>query len=393
MARDRRNNRNDLDDDALSGDEDRGWMSRVIAEEDTLDRRTMWRLASWGAGTVGIIVASLMILKSPMVQRRDQLAAMETQAQQVQWIARESQNSARQLSAAVETLNGDRDRLYARVTVLEQGLDSVTGSIAKQIAAATLPQIPAATPPAAQAATPAETAAARPDAQAKPDAKAEAIKSDAVKIESAKAEIKDAPPAPRIGPVASVPAAPSGEKKLASDTERKEMAKETVKESIKKTAVTGAIAPNAGAADASASDAVPEKPVQRTAFGVDLGGANSIEGLRGLWRSMQRANSVPLQSLQPIVVIKEGNDGLGMRLHLIAGPLNDAAAAAKICAAIIENKRSCETSVYDGQRLSMHSAPSQPDAKPQPRKRRSQAQPPEPPAPARSTFSSIFGIR
>ena len=50
-------------------------------------------------------------------------------------------------------------------------------------------------------------------------------------------------------------------------------------------------------------------------------------------------------------MIREGRNGLGMQLRLVAGPLGDAAAAAKICAGLIENDRSCETAVFDGQRL------------------------------------------
>jgi hypothetical protein len=52
-------------------------------------------------------------------------------------------------------------------------------------------------------------------------------------------------------------------------------------------------------------------------------------------------------------VIRESNTGLGMQLRLVAGPLDDAAAAAKICAGLIANERPCETAVYDGQRLAM----------------------------------------
>ena len=41
-----------------------------------------------------------------------------------------------------------------------------------------------------------------------------------------------------------------------------------------------------------------------------------------------------------------------MQLRLVAGPLGDAATAAKLCAVMTENGRGCETAVYDGQRLS-----------------------------------------
>jgi hypothetical protein len=52
-------------------------------------------------------------------------------------------------------------------------------------------------------------------------------------------------------------------------------------------------------------------------------------------------------------VIRESHNGLGMQLRLVAGPLSDAAAAAKICAGLIENEHPCETTVFDGQRLAM----------------------------------------
>jgi hypothetical protein len=60
-----------------------------------------------------------------------------------------------------------------------------------------------------------------------------------------------------------------------------------------------------------------------------------------------------LSALRPIIVIKEGSNGLGMQLRLVAGPINDAAAAAKICAAMIASERPCSTAVFEGQRLAM----------------------------------------
>jgi len=110
---------------------------------------------------------------------------------------------------------------------------------------------------------------------------------------------------------------------------------------------------------ASADDAERDPPwaasskvaVQRTEFGVDVGGANSLGGLRALWRGLK--SNAALSALRPIIVVKESNTGLGMQLRLVAGPLSDAAAAARICAGLIENERPCETTVFDGQRLAM----------------------------------------
>ena len=67
-----------------------------------------------------------------------------------------------------------------------------------------------------------------------------------------------------------------------------------------------------------------------------------------------RGRMPPLTTLRPIIVIKEGNNGLGMQLRLVAGPISDAAAAAKICAAMIENDRPCTTTVFEGQRLAVN---------------------------------------
>ena len=104
----------------------------------------------------------------------------------------------------------------------------------------------------------------------------------------------------------------------------------------------------------SRRDAAPKVSLQRTEFGVDLGSANSVNGLRMLWRGLLKSRSnAPLAALRPIIVIKESTNGLGMQLRLVAGPLNDAGAAARICATLTENNRPCETAIFDGQRLSV----------------------------------------
>ncbi|MEB2632098.1 hypothetical protein SOP94_27300, partial [Peribacillus frigoritolerans] len=85
--------------------------------------------------------------------------------------------------------------------------------------------------------------------------------------------------------------------------------------------------------------------VQQTRFAIDLGSANSVDGLRALWRGLSKSNP-EIAALRPIIMIKEGNNGLGMQLRLGAGPLINAAAAAKLCAGLAENDRHCETTVF-----------------------------------------------
>jgi hypothetical protein len=108
----------------------------------------------------------------------------------------------------------------------------------------------------------------------------------------------------------------------------------------------------------AAAEPAPSAPaplaVKRTEFGVDVGGANSVSGLRALWRGLLKSRSnAPLAALQPIIVVKERDNGLGMQLRLVAGPLGDAAAAARICARLAEGERPCATTVFDGQRLAL----------------------------------------
>ncbi|MET0876813.1 MAG: hypothetical protein ABWY14_06720, partial [Tardiphaga sp.] len=144
--------------DTLSAQPTGGWLTSFLADEDKLDRRTLWRLGSWGAGAVAAVIAAILASQSQMQLRREQVASADLlarQSQQIQVVTRETQAESRRLSQAIETLNSDRDRLYTRVTSVEQGLESVTGSIKRQ----TLAAAPAAVAPPAPAAVPAHATA------------------------------------------------------------------------------------------------------------------------------------------------------------------------------------------------------------------------------------------
>ena len=155
------------------------------------------------------------------------------------------------------------------------------------------------------------------------------------------------------------------------------------------------------AQEAGLKDAAEEKPVAipRTAFGVELGGASSVDGLRALWRRMTTAHK-ELGELRPIIMVKE--NASGGQFRLVAGPFDDAAEAAKLCVALGSADRGCETTVFDGQRLPLASTappPRQPRKRP-PKVTTAPAEPPvaaEPPPspspPKPGPLSSILGIR
>src|SRR3974390_3432888 len=123
-----------------------GLLSELFAEENELDRRALLRIGTWGALAIGAVVLAVMSNQWSLGLRHEHIAAADLarQAQQIQSLARESQNETRRLASAIETLNSDRDRLFSRVTVIEQGLDSVTGALTHQTTAAPAPTASAA---------------------------------------------------------------------------------------------------------------------------------------------------------------------------------------------------------------------------------------------------------
>ena len=444
------------DSDNLAGSFDTedagGLLTGFLAEEDDFDRRSLWRLGSWGVGAVGAVIVAVLANQSSIGWRREQIANADLarQSQQIQSIARESQNETRRLASAIDTLSGDRDRLYSRIAVLEQGLDSVTGSIARQNAAVASPQatpqsstmVPSPTvssaPVSSSTATSASAPSSAPSASTASSATASSAPASPAKTEPPVIQIA----APAVAPVATAAAA----KGPAMPDKPPPAATASEPGSATAAASTGQIASNAPAAtpatplmpaksimappdaaagklivpdappdaaaaapevvaaaaaadDAKADDAPAASTVQRTEFAVDVGTANSVGGLRALWRGLLKSKSnSALAALRPIIVVKESNTGLGMQLRLAAGPLSDAAAAAKICAVLIEGKRiTCETTVFDGQQLAMKDDEPPASAKPAAVRpavhRRSVAKRvmvEEPPKPAPTTLSSFF---
>jgi outer membrane biosynthesis protein TonB len=406
-----------------------GWLTGFLAEEDKIDRRMMWRLGSWGVAATGAVVIAVLASQSQIQMRRDQFAGadmLNRQAQQIQFVAKETQNEAKRLASAIDTLSGDRDRLYTRMTSVEQGLDSVTGSIKRQAQSTAPTAAPKLVAPAKVEPPPAPAASvAAPAAPPPPAAEPPTISSaPATAPVASSAPVADKPSTnlPEVAaPASSTPpiSAPLMAWKSMIAPPDSTVAKLSEPPSAPSTDATPAASETTASVQTASTEPTPAQietvatPVARTEFGVDIGGANSVEGLRAIWRGMSRSKA--LAGLRPIMMVKERATGLGMQLRLVAGPLNDAAEAAKICAALTENKRSCETSTFDGQRLALKAEPvpaqvaptPAPAAKPVVPRRRAapklqerteQVPPPveEPPAPPpkpQSSLSSFLGIR
>ncbi|WP_456746508.1 hypothetical protein [Bradyrhizobium sp. USDA 4354] len=353
--------------DAFGTKETGGLFSGLLAEENAFDRRMMWRLGSWGVAAVGAVVMAVIANQVQLGWRRDQVASADLarQADRLQVLTKESQNEARRLAAAIETLNSDRDRLYSRVTVLEQGLDSVTGAIAKQTVTpqGTKPQDAAPTPAAPSVAPVASTPTSeKPRTEAAKDSQKDIAKETLKEPASPPAQTAAAASLVQQTPamnsaLPTIPLVPSKSLMAPPDPAASKLIQPEAAEKAaeKKAEPAPAPAEVVAAATKSSDAAESESPaiaVQQTRFAIDLGGANSIDGLRALWRGLTKSNP-EIAALRPIIMIKESTTGLGMQLRLGAGPLVNAAAAAKFCASLAENDRHCETTVFDGQRLSM----------------------------------------
>ncbi|TFV69407.1 hypothetical protein E4K64_33280 [Bradyrhizobium frederickii] len=355
--------------DAFGAKETGGLFSGLLAEESAFDRRLMWRLGSWGVAAVGAVTIAVLANQAQLGWRRDQVASADLarQADRLQMLTRESQNEARRLTAAIETLNTDRDRLYSRVTVLEQGLDSVTGAIARQTtpppqagkaqdAAPAAPSVaPVASTPASATDKPRTEAAKDTLKDTLKDTPKEAAKEPPPQAAAAASLVQQSPamnsalPTIPLVPSKSImaPPDPAASKLMQPETNEKAAEKKAEPAPAPTEAVVAAAKPS----EATESES-PAIAVQQTRFAIDLGGANSVDGLRALWRGVTKSNP-DIAALRPIIMIKEGTTGLGMQLRLGAGPLVNAAAAAKFCASLAESNRHCETTVFDGQRLSM----------------------------------------
>ncbi len=318
MAKDRRTTDQDNLIGNLAGDHSSGWVDSLLADENEFDSRALWRLVAWGVGSLGALVVAILAAQSSVAIRQEAAttATLLQQLQQMQWISKESENETLRLAAEIETLNYDRDRLYSRMTTLEHELDLATNATARQSSSAAI--WPSASIPPAMAILPIARVEDIPGAPTQQQALA--LPRVAPVVTAASSNIL--PPLPKPKPVGA----------------KAEPEPVTV----------GSILPPSP--DGSDQETASITPVHKTEFGIDLGGANSVEGLRVLWRNLVKSHTSQLEVLRPLIVVKEQK---GLRLRLVAGPLNDAATAAKICASLIENNRTCETSAFDGQHLAL----------------------------------------
>jgi hypothetical protein len=88
----------------------------------------------------------------------------------------------------------------------------------------------------------------------------------------------------------------------------------------------------------------------RDEVAIDIGGATSVAAMSATWDRIRRKHATLLDGLRPLITVRDGRGGQ-IELRLVAGPLSNRAAAAKLCAPLAATGIHCEPAAFEGQRL------------------------------------------
>jgi hypothetical protein len=204
------------------------------------------------------------------------------------------------LTAQVRALTVERDRLAGRIALLESSIDDMTGAIKRQAAATAAALAAKTTPP-----TPSAPATTAPSAAA------------------------NASPAASPTPPPIAAAAPKAD-----------------------TQTTAAVPlPPTRVAAVSANDAAPPATNQNE-FGLDLGGAVTLDGIRQRWITVKASFGPLLSGMYPLAAREHRAGASGYRL--VVGPLPNSPAATGLCAHFAAARTACKSVKFDGEQIAEH---------------------------------------
>jgi hypothetical protein len=279
--------------------------------------RPFWRLLGW-AGAACLALAAVVLTSQTEAGSKRLRLALDSMSDPGRVFAQipsrpdetkaASNAETQRLALQVRDLTADRDKLNARIATLEHNLEDMTGSIKQQTAHLAAARAAMAPPSTLSAPT---TTASIP--AAKPSLPALAPITPKIVTEPAAA----APAPPVSGKTAEVPMPPV----------------------------------RIAAAPASEPAAMP--PPAKIEFGVDLGAAASLEALRMHWAAVKANYGPLLAGLHPLVS-EHRKQPSGVIYRLVAGPLPDAAEAAKLCARFPVTRTGCRPAKFDGEELAAH---------------------------------------
>jgi hypothetical protein len=346
----------------------------VDADSDEFNLRSLFRVAAWGVGAAGaLFLAVLAGISGPGPKRAMTaistltgdapaaiipVSAIRNAAPSKDPQAVRAELESRRLADEIKHLTVDRDHLAQRLTLLEQHLEDVTGTVKRTEAAVAAKSTAAEPAPPKPVAMAQAQPAPQPASAAVPQPVAVAWSGPAPASADAASPWPELPRADRQ-PVRQVVA------RLESADEPQEPAQATAAAAAmtpmplpRPDARSAAEAPANGAAMPAkpqpaqqvASRSVAEPAAARHAYAVDLGGEISVGRLQMLWNAV-RSSEPRLKSLRPLASVRRGVNGGRPDIRLVAGPLRSEDDAARLCAVILNSGRYCEPTRFDGQRL------------------------------------------
>lgn len=251
----------------------------------------VWAIAALGAISAAGSVFIWRDGRAPVAQT----AVIQAPASPQVVVNPNSEREINRLNDAVRVLASERDRLATRLDQLERSVGDITATIPQQ----------------------------------------------------KRAPVDDEPPAPPTAPPVQVVTPPNpAPRPQSANPPANPPAPQTT------TQVVPAIPQQVAANETPAANA--ENPnTTRTEFGVDLGGEKTVDGLRARWATLRGNHGSTLDGLRPLISVKEGQKSGTVELRLVAGPIPNAAAAARVCARLQTSGVPCIPTVFDGQRLSL----------------------------------------
>ena len=110
--------------------------------------------------------------------------------------------------------------------------------------------------------------------------------------------------------------------------------------------VTNSVPSSAALPPAPPPGSSPAAPKQ---YGIDIGGAPSVQALRARWVEIRTAHPQLFQGLTPTAVPQSGRP----ELRLVLGPLANPDAAARLCASLVSLHLNCQPTGFDGQHVAL----------------------------------------
>jgi hypothetical protein len=255
---------------------------RLVAKKErptgTFSIRALRRLAVWAMAAAGALLIAVLTSRSQIGLERIALVFGHHPAQVATSAVDPQAGETQRLADAVRGLTASEEQIRSRLAAVEHNLDDVTGSVSKQIEAA--------------------SATRRSD-----DGPSVAA--------TAAVSVSLPPPTASLPPILTSPPA--------------------------------TVIPSAEAASSGS----------RPQYGVDIGSGLTVEALRARWDAIRSAHPQLFVGLQPVVNVKEVPRANRIELRLIAGPIAEPVAAAKLCASLSLFALYCQPTIFDGQHLAL----------------------------------------